>query len=123
MFHPHEEAARVRMFALLGVRMLAIVLLLRGGLNVAADAIRVGTYQASMPNVWKQTLFNTAIQEAAWLIGAIALLIVQRPLVRWLVPTPPAGCVACGYPRPGSATGPCPECGVSPAPPQMPEKK
>jgi hypothetical protein len=44
-------------------------------------------------------------------VGAV-LGILSRPLARWIIAMPPAGCPRCGHlPAPGAA-GPCPECGL-----------
>lgn len=41
----------------------------------------------------------------------IALLVVRRPLVRWLLPIPRPGCPECGYPLTAGKTR-CSECGT-----------
>lgn len=108
MFHPHAEAARVRMFARLGVRLLAVLM---SGLFVRdVGAAGVYGYQAGFV---LSMLPNAAMQAMPWLIVAGVFLIAERPLLVWLVPVPRAGCVKCGYAMSESQQV-CPECGVRP---------
>lgn len=117
MFHRHEETTRVRMFALLGVRMLAVILLLRGGLNLVNEVFNMWSFLSNGGfGFFYNRLLTVAFQCAGWFFGSFLLIIIQRPLVRWLVPMPPHGCVNCGYPQSRENSGPCPECGVTPAP-------
>jgi hypothetical protein len=46
-----------------------------------------------------------------YVLIAAAMLILERFIVRWLVPLSVNGCARCGYPATGRA-GACPECGL-----------
>jgi hypothetical protein len=47
----------------------------------------------------------------ALLAPAIALVLFDRKIVRWLAPLPRAECIQCGYTFRGLAVMRCPECG------------
>lgn len=120
MFHPHAEAARVRMFAKLGVRLIVVLLCLGFFRDVGAALVGSLPYNWLRPDDVFRVLFHSAWNATPWLLAAVLLLLLERVLIRWLVPTPPAGCLRCGYPlAPAPNVKPypvCPECGLASEP-------
>ena len=121
MFHPHAEAARVRMFARMGVRLLVVLLSLAFLRDVSAAVVSNLPYQWFSPGDLLATAWHSAWRASPWIIGAAALLVFQGLLVAWMVPTPLAGCVRCGYvvgrvsggkASAGGGGEVCPECGL-----------
>lgn len=51
----------------------------------------------------------------AFLVPALLLYVLDRRIVRWLIPVPRRECHECGYPLRGlhAATTRCPECGTA----------
>jgi hypothetical protein len=109
------------MFAKLGVRLFIVLFVLAFLRDVTAKFALVAPYQWNSPSDLFRSMFHAAWNALPWLVGALALLLVQRPLIRWLVPIPHPGCVRCGYPLPprnalnaAAPTRACPECGLLP---------
>lgn len=48
---------------------------------------------------------------AAWFAIAIGMVVCERWIVRWVVPTPRPGCPTCGYDISRLKSPVCPECG------------
>lgn len=113
MFHPHAEAARVRMFAKLGVRLIVVLLVLAYLRDVYAGVLFFSPVAQWRVWLYAGPAWDAMWRGSPWLIGAASLLIVQRPLIRWLVPVPRAGCVNCGYAM-STSQQVCPECGLKP---------
>ncbi len=78
---------------------------------------------ASALESWRLPVF-----QSAFLVGAGALVLLERPLVAWLVPWSRSVCPRCGYNLAAPVPRRCPECGlelpeeyrreVAPAPPE-----
>jgi len=66
---------------------------------------------AFTPLNWGWVL-SSLLEEARWLGPGIALILLERPLIRWLIPDPPRGCPNCGYSLQGLRSPVCPECGA-----------
>ena len=52
-------------------------------------------------------------RSASWIIPALTVLLLGKPLVKWLVPLPRVECPKCGYTAQHLREPRCPECGVS----------
>lgn len=113
--HP-TMTARARMLA--GLRIAAVVLVTVGAVLTAARLVMA----ISLQDLYTFGGFYEGIGALHPMYNGVAMIIVgvplgllSRPLARWAIRPPDAGCPGCGYATsPGMAR--CPECGQAVAP-------
>ena len=109
MFPDPATIARRRHLAVIGVRAAMV------------GSVFVFVYRVS--DVFSEGLATLTAPPAAtvgyklglnigWLALAGLLWLIERPLVKWLVPPPQPGCPNCGYSLRNLKTPICPECGA-----------
>ena len=100
---------RLRMFVTLGIRLIAVVLMLVGV---------YGFVQAALAFIWYGTVNISYDLGFTWIgyglgytVSGLALAVSSGRLVRWLVPLARHECPQCGYAMRNLTTNRCPECG------------
>lgn len=111
--------ANRRHLARIGVRLGALMCLVR--VLVVIEGLIQG-YSAFIVAQIAQRILEWSGVLLLWVLWGLALVVFERPLVRWLVPALPAGCPSCGYAITSANAGTCPECGtkVDQSPPSSP---
>lgn len=107
------EVVRVRIWALLVVRTVALILI-AAGLVVIAYKIPGYWYAAKQDGrQWFAAyyLISYLLSGSLTVLVGFALMAISRRIVPFLVPVPRTGCLQCGYSADGLLSGPCPECG------------
>lgn len=119
MTPPIEVILRRRHLARTGVRVVVMLCVVKA-LWTLSDAI-AGEVFSSWPGgvggVFERVIDN-GLAMGVWLVSALALLLLERRLSRWLVPmpTPDHVCHECGYSLKNLKSPVCPECGVDLSP-------
>lgn len=96
-----------------GVRAFALVLIvhsLLGANDVLAEYLTTEPDYAQYLG-WDLIVREVLIHGVPIALAAI-LLVIERPLCRWLVPMPKVRCPGCEYTLDGTPPGRCPECGL-----------
>jgi hypothetical protein len=103
-----EQVMNRRHLVLLWLRALEIVLFVIGVMPVTFWAVE-SLFEMS---VWSLSRFDEylAIAMMFWLPGVITLLLDRR-LMKWIVPLPKLACPECGQSLTHLAEPRCPECG------------
>lgn len=93
----------------IALRALALALVL----YAIAEATRnlVGYSVLDIAPIFQQ-LVGFSLVPVIWLALAVALVLCERWLLNWLVPTPRPGCPSCGYSLHNLKSPVCPECGT-----------
>jgi hypothetical protein len=115
----NNSIVRQRFWMLLIVRGCSLALTVYGsicvlygmGIGVAIYGNLAGLYQAMFLSYgsdnWSWLWFGVAL-----VIPGVAMMVVSRRIVRWLVPIPRHECPQCGYAMRNLTTNRCPECGL-----------
>jgi hypothetical protein len=114
-----QQIMRRRHWALTIIRILALAMILYGGLHILwglgasfglADLNVLSGIRSTLTIFWNNNRNPFWFGLAVLLPGA-ALVMFDRRLARWLVPLPLNECPQCGYGLQRLTTRRCPECG------------
>ena len=116
---PIEVILRRRHLARTGVRVVVVLCVVKA-LWMLSDAL-TGDVFSGWPGGGRGVIgpaFENWLGIGVWLVTALALLLLERRLSRWLVPmpTPDHVCHQCGYSLKNLKSPVCPECGVDLSP-------
>jgi len=103
--------ARARYVAQLVVRLFAAACVVYFAYRLTM--LGIGTLGLGMNSSIRAIVFEV-LRAGTWLVPAALLVLFQRRLIAWLLPTPSRStCPACGYRLFGLERPKCPECGLN----------
>jgi hypothetical protein len=108
-----QRIIRLRHIALIVLRSVSIVLLIVSATQFGhAIGWAIAMWDFSSLFVMWSDNWSPFAMGVAFAGPAVILLVLDRRIVRWMIPVPRMECPECGYAFEGLASPQCPECGL-----------